>query len=87
MINSALSKNIDSQLLINQLEGVLNQRKDHLLKELFLKKSFNQFNKRYNAFREKYKDVKWSIKPVRTFFGDTFFIIRGDFLLFRIDSS
>ena len=31
-INSALSKNIDNQLLINQLEGLLNQRKDNLLK-------------------------------------------------------
>jgi len=65
MINSVLSKNIDNQLLINQLEGLLNERKDDLLKELFLQKSFNLFNKRYLAFREKYKDAKWSIQPIR----------------------
>tara|TARA_B100000579_G_scaffold107179_1_gene85329 strand:- start:178 stop:843 length:666 start_codon:yes stop_codon:yes gene_type:complete len=65
MINSALSKNIDNQLLINKLEGVLNQRKDNLLKELFLQKSFNQFNKQYLDFRKKYKDAKWSIQPVK----------------------
>ena len=65
MINSASSKNIDNQLFINQLEESLNQRKDNLLKELFLQKSFNQFNKQYLAFRKKYKDAKWSIKPVR----------------------
>ncbi len=63
MINSVLSKNIDNQLLINQLEGHLNQRKDYLLKELFLQKSFNQFNRHYQDFKEKYKDAKWSIKP------------------------
>tara|TARA_Y100001968_G_scaffold249582_1_gene234424 strand:+ start:61 stop:726 length:666 start_codon:yes stop_codon:yes gene_type:complete len=65
MINSALSKNINNQLLINQLEGLLNQRKDNLLKELFLQKSFNQFNKQYLAFRKKYKDAKWSIQPIK----------------------
>lgn len=65
MINSALSKNINNQLLINQLEGILNKRNDNLLEELFLEKSFNQFNKRYQTFREKYKDAKWSIVPVR----------------------
>ena len=64
-INSALSKNINNQLLINQLEELLNQRKDESLKELFLEKSFNQFNNHYQAFREKYKDAQWSIKPVR----------------------
>ncbi len=63
MINSALSKNIDNQLLINQLEGLLNKRKDNLLKDLFLKKSFDQFNKHYTDFKEKYKDAKWSIQP------------------------
>ncbi|WP_413677210.1 hypothetical protein [Prochlorococcus sp. MIT 0916] len=64
IINSVLSKNIDNHLLINQLEVFLNQRKDDLLKELFLQKSFNQFNKQYLAFRHKYKDAKWSIQPV-----------------------
>ncbi len=65
MINSALSKNIDHQFLINRLEGLLNQRKDNSLKELFLQQSFNQFNKQYLAFLNKYKDAKWSIQPIR----------------------
>lgn len=47
------------------MEGHLNQKKDNLLKELFLQKSFNQFNKRYKDFSEKYKDAKWSIQPFR----------------------
>ena len=64
MINSALSKDIDEQLLTNKLEEALNLRKDHLLKDLFLQKSLNQFNKRYKAFRGLYKDAKWSIQPV-----------------------
>ena len=64
IINSALSENINNQLLINQLEERLNQRKDNLLKELFIKKSFNQFNKQYLSFRKKYKDAKWSIQQV-----------------------
>jgi len=64
MINSAFSKNIDNQLLINQLEELLNQREDNLLKELFLQKSFNQFNKQYLDFRKKYKNAKWSIQPI-----------------------
>ena len=64
-ITSALSKNIDNQLLINQLEGHLNHRNDNLLKDLFLQKSFNKFNKQYLEFRKKYKDAKWSIQAVR----------------------
>jgi len=64
MINSVLSKNIDNQLLINQLEGHLNQREDNLLKELFMHKSFNLFNKQYLDFRKKYKNAKWSIQPI-----------------------
>ena len=65
IINSAVSKDIDEQKLSNKLEEILNLRKDDLLKDLFLKQSFNQFNKRYKAFREKYKDAKWSIQPLR----------------------
>ena len=64
MINSAFSKHIDNHLLINQLEELLNQREDNLLKELFLQKSFNQFNKQYLNFRKKYKNAKWSIQPI-----------------------
>ena len=64
IINSAFSQNLDNQLLINQLEELLNQREDNLLKELFLQKSFNQFNKQYLDFRKKYKNAKWSIKPI-----------------------
>ena len=62
MNNPALSKNIDNQLLINQLEELLNNREDKLLKELFLQKSFNQFNQHYLDFRKKYKDAQWSIQ-------------------------
>ena len=65
MLNSALSKNIAEQFPISKLEEILNLRKDDLLKDLFLQKSFNQFNKRYKDFREKYKDAQWSIRPVR----------------------
>ena len=65
MINSALSKNMDKQLLSNKLEEILNLNNDDLLRDLFLKKSFNQFNKRYKAFKEKYKDTKWSIQQIR----------------------
>ena len=65
MMNSAFSKNIDQKFSSTQLEEILNLRKDDLLKDLFLEKSFNQFNKRYQDFRKKYKDAKWSIQPVR----------------------
>ena len=44
------------------MEKILNQRKDDLLKDLFLQKSFNKFNQQYLDFRKKYKDAKWSIK-------------------------
>ena len=64
IINSAFSKNIDNQLLINQLEDHLNQREDNLLKELFMQKSFNIFNKQYLDFRKKYKNAKWSIQSI-----------------------
>ena len=64
MINSALSKNINNQLPVNQLERLLNQRKDNLLKELFLQKSFNQFQQKNLEFRKKYKDAIWSIQPL-----------------------
>ena len=65
MINSAVSQNIDNQLLINQLEEHLNKREDNLLKGLFMQKSFNLFNKQYLDFRKKYKNAKWSIQPIR----------------------
>ena len=65
MINSAFSQNIDNQFLINELEELLNQREDNLLKELFMQKSFNLFNKQYLEFKTKYKDAKWSIQTVR----------------------
>ena len=65
LINSALSKNINNQLLSNQLEEILNERNDDLLKDLFLKQSLNKFKKQSLAFRNKYKDSKWSIKIIR----------------------
>ncbi len=57
-----LSKEIDDQLLSHQLEEILNQKKDHLIKKLFSEKSFSKFNKQYLSFRNKYKESKWSIK-------------------------
>ena len=65
LINCALSQNINNQLLSNQLEEILNERKDNLLKDVFLKQSFYKFNKQSLAFRNKYKDSKWSIKMTK----------------------
>jgi len=65
LINPALSKNIENNLFTYQLEEILNQGKDDLLKDFFLPKTFNKFNKQYLIFREKYKDAKWSIKTIR----------------------
>ena len=65
LINSALSKNINNQLLSNQLEQILNERKDDLVKDLFSKQSFYKFNKQSLSFRNKYKDSKWSIKMIK----------------------
>ena len=64
LINSALSKNIDNHLLSNQLEEILNQNKHDLLKDLFLRNSFRQFDKQYLDFRKNYKNAKWSIQPI-----------------------
>ena len=65
LINCALSQNINNRLLSNQLEEILNERKDNLLKDVFSKQSFYKFNKQSLAFRNKYKDSKWSIKMTR----------------------
>lgn len=65
LINCALSQNINNQLLSNKLEEILNERKDNLLKDLFSKQSYYKFNKHSLAFRNKYKDSKWSIKMIR----------------------
>ena len=63
-INSALSQHIDNHSRSNQLEAILNKQEHHLLKDLFLSKSFKKFNKDYLDFREKYKDAKWSVKTI-----------------------
>ena len=63
-INSAISQNIDSQLLSNQLEAILNKKKFDLTNELFLEKAFKQFEKQYIDFTKKYKNTKWSIKTI-----------------------
>ena len=47
------------------MEGHLNHRKDNLLKDLFIQKSFSQFNTQYLDFRKKYKDATWSIQQIR----------------------
>ena len=67
MINSAWSQNTNPHLLSNRLEETLNQRKDKSIKNIFLQKSFNKFNKYYQEFKVKYKDTKWSIQPIRNY--------------------
>ena len=63
-INSALSKNIEHKLISNQLEEILNNKNNDLIKDLFLEKSFKQFDQQFIDFRKKYKDTKWSIKTI-----------------------
>ena len=67
MINSAWSQNTNPHLLSNRLEEILNLRKDKSIKNIFLQKSFNKFNKHYQEFKVKYKDAKWSIQPIRNY--------------------
>ena len=62
--NSALSKDIDNQLLSSQLEANLNENKRALLKDLFLQSSFKKFEKKHLVFKRKYKNAKWSIKTI-----------------------
>jgi len=71
-MNSASSQNIDNQLLTNQLEESLNKKNNILLKDLFLDKSFKEFNKKYIAFKKNYQDAKWSIKTIRNHPNKTF---------------
>ena len=63
-INSALSKNIENQSLGNQLEEILNNKNNDLLKDLFLQKSFKKFDQQFLDLKEKYQDTKWSIKTI-----------------------
>ena len=63
-INPSFSQTLDNQLLANQLEGILNKQKYNLLKDLFLQKSFKQFDKRYLNFRKNYKSTQWSITTI-----------------------
>ena len=67
MINSAWSQNTNPNLLSNRLEETLNQSKDKSIKNIFLQKSFNKFNKYYQEFKVKYKDAKWSIQPIKNY--------------------
>ena len=71
-MNSAFSRNINNQSLSNQLEEALNKRKHESLKDLFLKKSLNKFNKKYLDFNKNYKDTKWSIKSLIDDLGEQF---------------
>ena len=75
-INSACSKNIDNVFLSTQLEESLNQKKYDLMKDLFLKKSFNNFNKQYLDFKKNYKDPKWSIKAIKSLPNEIFLDVR-----------
>ena len=67
MINSAWCQDTDPHLLSNRLEEILNLGKDKSIKNIFLQKSFNKFNKYYQEFKAKYKDTKWSIQPIRNY--------------------
>ena len=69
--NSALSKDINNQLLSSQLEETLNENKRALLKDLFLQSSFQKFDKKHLAFQRKYKDPKWSINTISSDQGKT----------------
>ena len=64
LINSASSQNLRKQSLSNQLEEILNMRRDDLLKDLFVQNSFNQFNQQYQDFKKKYRDAKWTIQSI-----------------------
>ena len=67
MINSAWCQDTDPHLLSNRLEEILNLGKDKSIKNIFLQKSFNKFNKHYQEFKGKYKDAKWSIQTVSNY--------------------
>ena len=67
MINSAWSQNTNPNLLSNRLEEILNLGNNKSIKNIFLQKSFNKFNKYYQEFKVKYKDAKWSIQPIRNY--------------------
>ena len=69
--NSALSKDIDNQLLSSQLEETLNENKRALLKDLFLQSSFKKFDKKHLVFKRNYKDTKWSINTISNDLGKT----------------
>ena len=75
-INSALSKDIDNQLLSSQLEKTLNENKRALLKDLFHQTSFKKFDKKHLDFKRKYKDAKWSIKTINDLPGKTFLNVK-----------
>jgi len=66
-INSALSENIENQSLSLQLEEILNQKNNDLLKELFLQKSLRKFGQQSQDFRKKYQNTKWSIKAIKNY--------------------
>ena len=64
LVSSALSKDLDNQMLSKKLETLLNEKKHNLLKDLFLQKPFKEFEKKYLKFNKHYKDTKWSIKTI-----------------------
>tara|TARA_Y100001968_G_scaffold68991_1_gene60091 strand:- start:114 stop:833 length:720 start_codon:yes stop_codon:yes gene_type:complete len=59
-INNAFGKNIENHLIVDQLESILNKKEDRLLKDLFLEKTFKEFDKQYLDFTKKYKNSTWS---------------------------
>ena len=65
-IHPAKGRNVDNNFFSDQLERGLNYKKNNVLKELFLQKSFKKFEKKYLIFKRKYKDAKWSIKTIKS---------------------
>ncbi len=64
-INSVLSKNIENELIADQLEKSLNNNNNNSIKELFLKSSYDNFKNKYINFTKDYRDAKWSIQVIR----------------------
>ena len=76
IINPATSKIINNTLLSTQLEVILNEKRNDLLKDLFLDKSLKQFEKQYLEFTKNYDDIQWSIKTISNQKNKTFLDIK-----------
>ena len=63
-IDSVLSSNINNNLIANKLENGLNNQNRNLLESIFVKKSFESFEKQYLNFQESNKGTKWTIQSM-----------------------